>query len=156
MNKMKTKEGFLDAKGKKFGIVISRFNDFITKRLLEGTLDCIIRHNGIENNIEIVWVPGAVECVYASSRMAESGEYDALICLGAIIRGDTPHFEYVSSQITRAVTQLNISGKTPVSFGVITADSTEQAIERAGTKQGNKGWAAALSAIEMADLSKKL
>mgnify|MGYP001378736116 FL=1 len=150
---MKTKEGILDAKGKKFGIVISRFNEFISKRLLEGAIDCIKRHNGSEESIEVVWVPGSVEAVFAVSKMAESGKYDAIICLGAIIRGETPHFEYVSSQIARAVTQLNLQGKTPVSFGVVTADSTDQAIERAGTKMGNKGWFAALSAIEMANLS---
>ena len=150
---MKTKEGILDAKGKKFGIVISRFSEFISKRLLEGAIDCIKRHNGSEESIEVVWVPGSVEAVFAVSKMAESGKYDAIICLGAIIRGETPHFEYVSSQIARAVTQLNLQGKTPVSFGVVTADSTDQAIERAGTKMGNKGWFAALSAIEMANLS---
>ncbi|HOL22289.1 MAG TPA: 6,7-dimethyl-8-ribityllumazine synthase [bacterium] len=150
---MKTKEGILDAKGKKFGIVISRFNEFISKRLLEGAIDCIKRHNGSEESIDIAWVPGSVEAVFAVSKMAESGKYDAIICLGAIIRGETPHFEYVSSQIARAVTQLNLQGKTPVSFGVVTADSTDQAIERAGTKMGNKGWFAALSAIEMANLS---
>lgn len=150
---MKTKEAILDAKGKKFGIIISRFNDFISKRLLEGALDCIVRHNGSEQNVEVVWVPGSVESVFAVSKMADSGKYDAIICLGAIIRGDTPHFEYVSSQITRAVTQVNLNGKVPVTFGVVTADSTDQAIERAGIKMGNKGWFAALSAIEMANLS---
>lgn len=153
---MKTKEGILDAKGKKFGIIVSRFNEFISKHLLEGALDCIRRHNGNEENIDIVWVPGSVEVVFAVSKMAESGRYDALICLGAIIRGETPHFEYVSSQVARAVAQLNMEGKTPVSFGIVTADSTDQAIERAGTKMGNKGWFAALSAIEMANLKTHL
>ena len=153
---MRIKEGILDAKGKKFGIIVSRFNDFISKRLLEGAIDCIKRHNGKEEDIDVVWVPGSIESVFAVSRMAESGKYDAIICLGAIIRGDTPHFEYVSSQIARAVSQINIQGKVPVSFGVVTADSTDQAIERAGTKMGNKGWLAALSAIEMANLSPNL
>jgi len=151
--KMKVKEGMLDAKGKKFGIVISRFNEFISKRLLEGAIDCIVRHNGEEDKIEVVWVPGSVEIVFAASNMVETGKYDAIICLGAIIRGDTPHFEYVSSQVTRGIAQLNLTGKTPVSFGIITADNIEQAIERAGTKDGNKGWSAALSAIEMANLA---
>lgn len=153
---MRIKEGMLDAKGKKFGIIVSRFNDFISKRLLEGAIDCIKRHNGKEEDIDVVWVPGSVEAVFAVSKMAEGGKYDAIICLGAIIRGETPHFEYVSSQIARAVTQLNLQGKVPVSFGVVTADSTDQAIERAGTKMGNKGWLAALSAIEMANLSPNL
>ncbi len=153
---MKTKEAVLDAKGKKFGIVVSRFNDFISRRLLDGAVDCIIRHNGSDNDIEIVWVPGSVEAVFALSKMSEGGKYDAIICLGAIIRGDTPHFEYVSSQVARAVTQANMNGRVPVAFGVVTADSTDQAIERAGTKMGNKGWFAALSAIEMANLSGQL
>jgi len=153
---MRIKEGILDAKGKKFGIIVSRFNDFISKRLLEGAIDCIKRHNGKEEDIDVVWVPGSVESVFAVSKMAEGGKYDAIICLGAIIRGETPHFEYVSSQIARAVTQINLQGKVPVSFGVVTADSTDQAIERAGTKMGNKGWLAALSAIEMANLSPNL
>lgn len=153
---MKIIEGLLDAKGLKFGIIISRFNEFISKRLLEGAIDCIKRHNGEEENIEIIWVPGSVEMVYALGKMVKSEKYDAIICLGAIIRGDTPHFEYVASQITRAITTANFEGKTPVTFGIITADSTEQAIERAGTKMGNKGWMAALSAIEMANLKKQI
>ncbi len=153
---MKIKEAVLDAKGKKFGIIVSRFNDFISKRLLEGAIDCIKRHNGSEQDIDVVWVPGSVEAVFAISKMTGGGKYDAVICLGAIIRGDTPHFEYVSTQVARAVTQANLNGKIPVSFGVITADSTDQAIERAGTKMGNKGWFAALSAIEMANLSSML
>lgn len=153
---MKIKEGVLDAKGKKFGIIVSRFNDFISKRLLEGAIDCIKRHNGSEEDIDIVWVPGSIEAVFAVSKMAEKGKYDAIICIGAVIRGETPHFEYVSSQIARAVTQLNLQGNVPVSFGVVTADSTDQAIERAGTKMGNKGWSAALSAIEMANLKTHL
>ncbi|HOL66596.1 MAG TPA: 6,7-dimethyl-8-ribityllumazine synthase [bacterium] len=150
---MKVKEGMLDAKGKKFGIVVSRFNDFITGRLLEGALDCLRRHQAEDDNVEIVWVPGTVEIVYAAARMVESGRYDALICLGAVIRGATPHFEYVASQVTRAVAQLNLGQKTPVTFGIITADTLEQATERAGAKQGNKGWQAALSAIEMAQVA---
>lgn len=153
---MKEIQGYLDAKDKKFGIIVSRFNEFISKRLLEGAIDCLKRHNADEENIEIVWVPGAVEMVYALGKMVENEKYDAIICLGAIIRGDTPHFEYVSSQITRGISQANYSGKTPVTFGIITADSTDQAIERAGTKAGNKGWQAALSAIEMSNLKNKI
>ncbi|MCK9266917.1 6,7-dimethyl-8-ribityllumazine synthase [bacterium] len=153
---MNEKIGILDAKNKKFGIIISRFNEFISTSLLEGAIDCIKRHNGNDKDIDIVWVPGTVESVFAISKMASKNKYDAIICLGAVIRGGTPHFEYVSSQITKAVTQINLEGKVPVSFGVITADSTDQAIERAGTKMGNKGWSAALSAIEMANLTEQL
>lgn len=152
---MPVKEGMLDAKGRRFGIIVSRFNEFISSRLLEGALDCIRRHGGREEDVDIVWVPGAVEIVYAASVLAEK-RYDALVCLGAVIRGSTPHFDYVASQISRAVAQLNLSGKVPVAFGIITADSLEQATERAGTKMGNKGWASALSAIEMADLARRL
>lgn len=153
---MRIIEGYLDARDKKFGIIVSRFNEFISKRLLEGAIDCLKRHNGNDENIEIIWVPGAVEMVFALGKMVESGRYDAIICLGAIIRGDTPHFEYVSSQITRAISQANFNAKIPVSFGIITADNIDQAIERAGTKAGNKGWQAALSAIEMANLKEKI
>ncbi|MCX7916936.1 MAG: 6,7-dimethyl-8-ribityllumazine synthase [bacterium] len=153
---MKVIEGYLEGKGKKFLIIVSRFNEFITTRLLEGALDCLKRHNTEEENIEVIWVPGAVEMVYALGKIIENGKYDAIICLGAIIRGDTPHFEYVASQISRAISQANYSGEIPVSFGIITADNTDQAIERAGTKSGNKGWQAALSAIEMANLKTKI
>jgi len=153
---MNVKEGMLDARGKKFGIVVSRFNDFITRRLLEGAVDCLLRHRAEEKDIDVVWVPGAVEIVYGAARMVETGNYDAVICLGTIIRGATPHFEYVASQVTRAVAHLNLSQKTPVTFGIITADTIEQATERAGTKQGNKGWNAALSAIEMAQVAAML
>ncbi|MCM8766973.1 MAG: 6,7-dimethyl-8-ribityllumazine synthase [Candidatus Omnitrophica bacterium] len=153
---MRIIEGYLDAKGKKFCIIVSRFNDFITKRLLEGAIDCLKRHNAEEENIDIVWVPGTVEMVYILGKISESKNYDAIICLGAVIRGDTPHFEYVASQITRAVSQANFSGKIPVCFGIITADSVDQAIERAGVKAGNKGWQAALSAIEMANLKSNI
>lgn len=153
---MKIFEGYLDAQGKKFCIIVSRFNEFITTKLLDGAIDCLKRHNANEDNIEIIWVPGAVEMVYVLGKVIEKNNYDAIICLGAIIRGDTPHFEYVASQITRAISQANYSGKIPVSFGIITADNLDQAIERAGTKAGNKGWQAALSAIEMANLKAKI
>lgn len=153
---MTIKEGMLDARGKRFGIVLGRFNSFITERLLDGALDCITRHNGDPDAVEVVRVPGTVEMNFAAARMVESGAYDAVICLGAVIRGATPHFTYVASQISRGVAHLNLAGKTPVSFGVITADSIEQATERAGTKMGNKGWDAALTAIEMADLALRL
>ena len=145
-------EGILDAKGRKFAIVISRFNEFITKRLLDGAIDCILRHNGKEEDIEIIWVPGTVEAIYAIGKIVNKDKYDAVICLSAVIRGETPHFDYVASQISRAITQFNMTGKVPVAFGVITADTTEQAIERAGTKEGNKGREAARVAIEMANI----
>lgn len=150
------KEGLLDAGGKKFSIIVSRFNSFITKRLLEGAIDCLIRHKGREEDIDVFWVPGTVESVFAMAKISKSKKYDAIICLGATIRGDTPHFEYVNSQIVRAITQVNLEGKVPTCFGIITADTTEQAIARAGSKMGNKGWDAALSAIEMADLKEKI
>jgi len=153
---MKVTEGMLDAKGKRFGIVVSRFNELFSKHLLDGAVDCIVRHGGSAERIEVVWVPGTVEMVYAAGRLAGSGRCDAVICLGVIIRGGTPHAEYVASQITRAVASLNLEGKTPVTFGIITADSVEQATERAGTKMGNKGWQAALSAIEMAQIAAAL
>ncbi len=150
------KQGLLQAKGRKFAIVASRFNDFITRRLLEGSFDCLLRHGCSEKDIDVVWVPGTVESVFALSRLSNAGKHDAIICLGATIRGETPHFDYVNNQVVRAVAQANMSGNVPVCFGVITADSTDQAIARAGSKHGNKGWDAALSAIEMADLSKGL
>lgn len=153
---MNVKEGMLDARGRKFGIIVSRFNEFLSTRLLEGAVDCIARHGGNKDDIQVVWVPGSVELVYAAGVMVEQGGLDGVICLGVIIRGSTPHFEYVASQITRAVAHLNLEGKAPVSFGIITADSIEQATERAGTKMGNKGWNAALSAIEMAHVAKLL
>ncbi|MCM8803651.1 MAG: 6,7-dimethyl-8-ribityllumazine synthase [Candidatus Omnitrophica bacterium] len=153
---MKIIEGYFDAKGKKFGIIVSRFNEFISKRLLDGAIDCLKRHNADDENIEIIWVPGAVEMVYVLGKLQEKNQYDAIICLGAIIRGDTPHFEYVASQITRGISQANFLGKIPITFGIITADSIDQAIERAGTKAGNKGWQAALSAIEMSNLKNKI
>ena len=150
---MKISEGMLDAKGKKFGIVISRFNDLITTRLLDGAKDCILRHGGKDNDIQVVWVPGALEIVYAANILLEQSKYDAIICLGAVIRGATPHFEYVASQVTRGIGQLNLAGKAPVATGIITSDTIDQAIERAGTKMGNKGWMAALTAIEMSNLA---
>ena len=153
---MKVKQGILDASGKKFGIVVSRFNEMISSRLLEGAMDCILRHRGSDDAIEVVWVPGTVEMVYAASVMVKNGTYDAVICLGAVIRGGTPHFDYVASQISRGIGQLNMGGTTPVTFGVITADTIDQATERAGSKMGNKGWSSALAAIEMAQLAVQL
>ena len=153
---MKTIEGQLIVKDKKFGLIVSRFNDFISKRLLEAAVDTLIRHGAAESDLEVVWVPGAFEITLAASRMAKSKKYDALVCLGAIIRGNTPHFDYIASQTAKGIASVNLATGKPVSFGIITADNIEQAIERAGTKQGNKGRDAALSAIEMANLVDKI
>ncbi len=139
-------------KGKKFGIVVSRFNDFISKRLVEGAVDTLLRHGAKDNEIEIVWVPGSFEIPLVAGRLAKSKKFDAIICLGAVIRGSTPHFEYVAGEAAKGVAKVSLDTGLPVIFGVITAENLEQAIERAGTKDGNKGRDAALSAIEMANL----
>lgn len=148
----KTVQGMLDAKGKTFGITVSRFNEFVTQKLLEGALDCLNRHSADDDNITIVWVPGSFEIPYAASRMAQSKKFDAVICLGAVIRGQTPHFDYIANEVAKGVARISLDTGVPTIFGVITADTLEQAIERAGTKAGNKGWDAALSAIEMTRL----
>lgn len=153
---MNSFEGKLVAEGKRFGIVVSRFNEFFTKNLLEGAIDCLIRHGASEKDIDVVWVPGSFEIGFAARKMAKSGKYNALICLGVILRGATPHFEYVAGQVTRILGQINGEGNVPVAYGIIIADSIEQATERTGTKMGNKGWAAALSAIEMANVNEIL
>lgn len=152
----KTFEGILTGKGLKFGLVISRFNEFITKRLLEGALDALGRHGVVDDCIDVFWTPGTFEIPLVAKTAAEKKEYNAIICLGAIIRGDTPHAEYIASQVSRGISQVSLSTGVPVTFGIITAEDVNQAIERAGTKQGNKGWDAALSAIEMANLLKDI
>ena len=149
-------EGQLVSKGLKFGIVASRFNEFITSKLLEGAIDAIRRHGGSENDIEVAWVPGAFEIPVAAQKMALSKKYDAVICVGAVIRGSTPHFDYIASEVTKGIAHIGMSTGVPTIFGVITTDNIEQAIERAGTKAGNKGFAAAESAIEMANLLKSM
>ena len=148
--------GKLDAGNRRFAIVASRFNDFITGRLVEGAMDCILRHGGSEENVTVARVPGAFEIPLAASKLAKSGRYEAVICLGAIIRGATPHFDYVASEVAKGVAQVAMQTGVPAIFGVITADTIEQAIERAGTKSGNKGADAAAAAIEMANLFGKL
>lgn len=153
---MKVIEGELQAKGLKFCIVVSRFNDFITSRLLEGAMDCLIRHGADKEDIDIIKVPGAFEIPLASKIAARKGVYNAIICLGTVIRGATPHFEYVASEVSKGIAQVSLETGVPLAFGVITSDSIEQAIERAGSKAGNKGWDAALVAIEMAQVVKKL
>ena len=149
-------EGVFNAKNKNFVLVVSRFNEFISSKLVDGAIDCLIRHDTDEKNISIVWVPGAFEIPMTAAKLAKSDKYHAIICLGAIIRGDTPHFDFVASEAAKGIAQVSISTGKPVIYGIITADSIEQAIERAGTKAGNKGWDAALSAIEMSNLLPKL
>ncbi|MBW1895953.1 MAG: 6,7-dimethyl-8-ribityllumazine synthase [Deltaproteobacteria bacterium] len=149
----KVYEGKITAEGKKFGLIVSRFNDFVTDKLLAGALDALIRHGARDEDIEIAKVPGAFEIPLVAKMMAQKEKYDAIICLGAVIRGSTPHFEYVSSEVTKGIALVGLEYGTPVIFGVITTDTLEQAIERAGTKGGNKGWSAAMAAMEMADLS---
>lgn len=151
---IKSYEGNLDAKGLKFGIVVARFNEFISTRLLDGAIDCIVRHGAAKNAIEVAWVPGAFEIPLVASKMAESGKYDAIVCLGAVIRGGTPHFDYVASEVSKGIAKVSLDTKVPVAMGVLTTDTIEQAVERAGTKAGNKGWQAASGAIEMAQLLK--
>jgi len=149
-------EGQLAAKDKKFALVVSRFNELISRKLMEGALDCISRHGGNLDDIDIAWVPGAFEIPMAAKKCAASQKYDAVICLGAVIRGATPHFEYIAGEVTKGIAQVSLEFGVPVTYGVITPDTLEQALERAGTKSGNKGWDAALSAIEMADLFEKM
>ena len=152
----KTFQGDLNAKGLKFGIIASRFNDFITARLLDGALDGLLRHGAAEADIDVVRVPGAFEIPLVAQRMVKAKRYDAVICLGAVIRGATPHFEYVSAEVSKGVAAVSLDAGIPVIFGVLTTDTIEQAVERAGSKGGNKGWDAALSAVEMANLLKQL
>jgi len=153
---MRIIEGNFKADGLKVGIVAGRFNEFITSKLLSGAIDCLVRHGASEENITVSWVPGAFEIPLIAQQMVKKGQYDAVICLGAVIKGSTPHFDYVSSEVTKGVAHVSLNNDLPVIFGVLTVDSIEQAIERAGTKSGNKGWEAALSAIEMANLIKSI
>jgi 6,7-dimethyl-8-ribityllumazine synthase len=152
----KVYEGYLQGEGLRFGIVISRFNEFIGGKLLSGALDCLTRHGVLPADIEVAWVPGAMEIPLASKRMAQSGKYDGMVCLGAVIRGSTPHFDYVAAEVTKGVACVQLETGVPMSFGVLTTDTIEQAVERAGTKAGNKGWDSALSALEMVNLLRNL
>jgi len=153
---VKVIEGNLIAKGKKFGVVASRFNDFITKELISGCIDTLTRHGAEDKDIVVTWVPGAFEIPTVAQKLAKSKSYDAVICLGTVIRGATPHFDYIASQVAKGVARVSQDTGLPVTFGIITADTIEQAVERAGTKDGNKGRDAALSAIEMANLLTQL
>ncbi|MBN1552592.1 6,7-dimethyl-8-ribityllumazine synthase [bacterium] len=153
---MKIIEGHLHAKDFKFAIVVSRFNDLITTKLLDGALDALLRHGAIQENISVFRVPGAYELPLVAKKLCTKSTFDAVICLGAVIRGDTPHFDYIASETAKGIASVSLEHGIPVSFGVITADTLEQALERAGSKSGNKGWDAAVSAIELADLYQKL
>jgi len=148
----KTLEGKLIAEGKQFGMVVSRFNEFISSKLLEGAIDGLLRHGVKEDEMTVAWVPGSWEIPHTASRMAKSGKFDAVICLGAVIRGSTPHFDYISAEVAKGIATTGMTTGIPTIFGVITCDTIEQAIERAGTKAGNKGFDAAMAAIEMVNL----
>jgi len=149
---MRIHKGHLDASGRRFTIVVSRFNEFITQKLLDGALDCLRRHGAKEDDLEIFWVPGAFEIPYMAKKIAESAACDGVVCLGAIIRGATPHFEYVANEVAKGVARVAMETGVPTVYGVVTADSIEQAVERAGAKVGNRGFDAALATIELVDL----
>jgi len=149
-------EGVLLGEGLKFGLVASRFNEFVTRKLVEGAQDALVRHGVSQDDIEIAWVPGTFEIPLIARKLAQTKRYDAIICLGAVIRGGTPHAEYIASEVTKGIAWVGLETGLPVIYGVITADTLEQAIERAGTKRGNKGFEAAVSAIEMANLAKSI
>lgn len=149
-------EGMLTGKGLKFGLVVSRFNEFFSGKLLEGAKDALVRHGVSDEDIAVAWTPGSFEIPLVVQKMAETKKYDALICLGAVIRGGTPHFDYIAAEVTKGIAQVSLNTGVPVIYGVITTDTLEQAIERSGTKAGNKGFDAAVSAIEMANLCKSI
>jgi 6,7-dimethyl-8-ribityllumazine synthase len=156
MSGYNTIEGKLDATGLKTAIVASRFNDFVTAKLIEGAVDCLLRHGAGQKDITVIRVPGSFEVPLAAKKAASSGKYNAVICLGALIRGQTPHFDYIAAEVTKGVAQVSLDTGVPVTFGVITADTLEQAVDRAGAKAGNKGFEAALGAVEMADLLRQI
>ena len=153
---MKTLEGKLTAKNMKIAIVVARFNEFITSKLLSGCIDCMIRHEAADEDLTVAWVPGAFEITMAAKKLAESGKYDAVICLGAVIRGATPHFDYVCAEASKGIAQVSMQTGVPVAFGVLTTENIQQAVERAGTKAGNKGVDCAMTAMEMVNLFKEM
>ena len=153
---MKTLEGKLTAKNMKIAIVVARFNEFITSKLLSGCIDCLIRHEAADEDLTVAWVPGAFEIPMAAKKLAESGKYDAVICLGAVIRGVTPHFDYVCAEASKGIAQVSMQTGVPVAFGVLTTENIQQAVERAGTKAGNKGVDCAMTAMEMVNLFKEM
>ncbi|MGB9720967.1 MAG: 6,7-dimethyl-8-ribityllumazine synthase [bacterium] len=152
---MKEVKGALIGKDKKIAIVVSRFNEFISRKLVDGAVDCLFRHGVNENDVKVYWVPGCFE-IPGLARRLKIAKYDCIICLGAVIRGDTPHFDYIASEVTKGIALLNLEPGAPVVYGIITADTTEQAIERAGTKMGNKGWDAAMTGLELINLYSQL
>lgn len=149
---MRIIEGMLRGEGKKFAIVVSRFNDFITSKLLDGALDCLHRHGVKDDDLSLIRVPGAFEIPLAAQKLAQSGNYDGVICLGAVIRGATTHYDYVCSEVSKGIAKVSLDTNIPVGFGIVTTENIEQAVERAGTKSGNKGYDTAMSVLEMADL----
>ena len=153
---MKQYEGSLDAKGMKIALVVGRFNNFFTDKLLAGALDCLVRHGADERKLDIAYVPGSFEIPVVAGRLARMKKYDAVICLGAVIRGDTPHFDFVATEASKGIARLGMESEIPVIYGLITADTLEQAVERSGTKAGNKGWDAAQTAIEMVNLYRSI
>ena len=153
---MKTLEGKLTAKNMKIAIVVARFNEFITSKLLSGCIDCLIRHEAADEDLTVAWVPGAFEIPMAAKKLAESGKYDAVICLGAVIRGATPRFDYVCAEASKGIAQVSLQTGVPVAFGVLTTENIQQAVERAGTKAGNKGVDCAMTAMEMVNLFKEM
>lgn len=153
---MKTLEGKLTAKNMRIAIVVARFNEFITSKLLSGCIDCLIRHEAADEDLTVAWVPGAFEIPMAAKKLAESGKYDAVICLGAVIRGATPHFDYVCAEASKGIAQVSMQTGVPVAFGVLTTENIQQAVERAGTKAGNKGVDCAMTAMEMVNLFKEM
>lgn len=153
---MKTLEGKLTAKNMKIAIVVARFNEFITSKLLSGCVDCLIRHEAADEDLTVAWVPGTFEIPMAAKKLAESGKYDAVICLGAVIRGATPHFDYVCAEASKGIAQVSMQTGVPVAFGVLTTENIQQAVERAGTKAGNKGVDCAMTAMEMVNLFKEM
>ncbi len=153
---MKVIQGELQAKGLRFAVVVSRFNDFITSKLLDGAVDALLRHGAKEEDIDVVRVPGSFEIPLVAKKMASKGAYNGVICLGTVIRGATPHFDYVAAEVSKGIAQASLETGVPIAFGVITSDTIEQAVERAGSKSGNKGFDAAITAIEMAQVMKKL
>lgn len=153
---MKTLEGKLTAKNMKIAIVVARFNEFITSKLLSGCIDCLIRHEAADEDLTVAWVPGAFEIPMAAKKLAESGKYDAVICLGAVIRGATPHFDYVCAEASKGIAQVSMQTGVPVAFGVLTTENIQQSVERAGTKAGNKGVDCAMTAMEMVNLFKEM
>jgi 6,7-dimethyl-8-ribityllumazine synthase len=153
---IRTVQGHLEARGRKFALIVSRFNELISRKLLDGAIDCLLRHGATSEDLTVIWVPGSFEIPVTAARLAAGKKFQAIICLGAVIRGGTPHFDYIAAEVTKGIAQAGLQNLLPVSFGVLTTDTLEQALERAGTKAGNKGWDAAISALEMSDLWEKL